>query len=36
MQILTEKHWAKVMDPYGRLGGRIEGPQGDGNPNSVN
>ena len=32
MQILTAKHWIEVRDPYGRVGGRIEGAEGDGNP----
>jgi hypothetical protein len=32
MQISTAKHWTKVMDSYGRLGGRIEIPEENGNP----
>lgn len=31
MQIPTGKHWTEVKDPNGRVGGRIEGPEGDGN-----
>ena len=32
MQILTANHWTEVRDPYGRVRGRIEGTEGDGNP----
>ena len=32
MQILTANHWTEVRDPYGRVRGRIEGAEGDGNP----
>jgi hypothetical protein len=32
MEILTAKHWTEVRDPYGRVRGRIEGNEGDGNP----
>jgi hypothetical protein len=32
MQILTAKHWMKVGNPYGRVGRRIGGPEGDDNP----
>jgi hypothetical protein len=32
MQILTVKHWTVVRDFYGRVRGRIEGTEGDGNP----
>jgi hypothetical protein len=32
MQIPTDKHWTEVRDPYRRVRGRTEGPQGDGNP----
>ena len=32
MQILIAKHWTEVRDPYGRVRGRIEGAEGDGNP----
>ena len=31
MQILTAKHWIEVGDLYGRVRGRIEGIEGDGN-----
>jgi hypothetical protein len=30
MQILTAKHWTKVMDSYGRAKGRIEGTERNG------
>jgi hypothetical protein len=40
MQIFTGKHRAGVKGPYGRVRGRIEGTEGDGNPigkiNNVN
>ena len=32
MQILTTKHWTEVGNPNGRVRGRIEGAEGDGNP----
>jgi hypothetical protein len=32
MQISTAKHLIEVRDPYGRVRGRIEGTEGDGNP----
>jgi hypothetical protein len=32
MQISTAKHWTEVGDPCGRVRGRIEGTEGDGNP----
>jgi hypothetical protein len=32
MQTLTAKHWTEVRDPYGRIGGKSEGTEGDGNP----
>jgi hypothetical protein len=32
MQIPTAKHWTEFRDTYGRVAGRIEGPEGDGNP----
>ena len=32
MQILTANHWTEVKGPYGRVRGRIEGEEGDGNP----
>jgi hypothetical protein len=32
MQILTVNHWIEVGDPYGRVRGRIEGAEADGNP----
>ena len=32
MQIPTDKHWTEFGNPCGRVRGRIEGPQGDGNP----
>jgi hypothetical protein len=32
MQILTAIHWTEVGEPYGRVRGRIEGAEGDGNP----
>ena len=32
MQILTANHWTEVRDPNGRVRGRIEGAEGDGNP----
>jgi hypothetical protein len=32
MQILTANHWTENGDPYGRVRGRIEGAEGDGNP----
>jgi hypothetical protein len=32
MQIPIAKHWTEVRDSYGRVRGRIEGPEGDGNP----
>jgi hypothetical protein len=32
MQILRINHWTEVGDPYGRVRGRIEGAEGDGNP----
>jgi hypothetical protein len=32
MQIPTARLWMEVRDPCGRVGGRIEGPEGDGNP----
>jgi hypothetical protein len=31
MQILIAKHRTEVRDPYGRVRGRIEGTEGDGN-----
>ena len=31
MQILTVNQWTEVGDPYGRVRGRIEGAEGDGN-----
>ena len=31
MQILTAKHWTGVKDLYGRVMGRIEGTEEDGN-----
>jgi hypothetical protein len=31
MQILIASHWTEVRDPYGRVRGRIEGAEGDGN-----
>jgi hypothetical protein len=31
MQIPTVKHWVEVGDSYGRVGGRTEGPERDGN-----
>jgi hypothetical protein len=32
MQILTADHQTEVREPYGRVRGRIEGTEGDGNP----
>ena len=32
MQIPTANHWTEVRDPYGRVRGRIEEAEGDGNP----
>ena len=32
MQILTTKHWTEGGNPNGRVRGRIEGTEGDGNP----
>jgi len=32
MPTLTAKHWTEVGDPHGRVRGRIEGTEGDGNP----
>jgi hypothetical protein len=32
MHILTAKHWSKVEDSYGRVRGRVEGTEGDGQP----
>ena len=32
MQILTANHWTEVADSYGRVRGRTEGAEGDGNP----
>jgi hypothetical protein len=32
MQILTGSHWTEVGDQYGRVRGRTEGAEGDGNP----
>jgi hypothetical protein len=32
MQILTANQWAEVGDSYGRVRGRIEEAEGDGNP----
>jgi hypothetical protein len=32
MQRLTANHWTEVGDPHGRVRGRIEGIEGDGNP----
>jgi hypothetical protein len=32
MQIHTGKHWTEIWDTYERVGGRIEGPDGEGNP----
>jgi hypothetical protein len=32
MQILRANHWTEVRDPSGRVKGRIEGAEGDGNP----
>jgi hypothetical protein len=32
MQISTNRHWTEFGDPYERVRGRIEGPQGDDNP----
>jgi hypothetical protein len=26
------KQWTEIMNSYGKVGGRIEGPEGDGNP----
>jgi hypothetical protein len=31
-QILTPNHWTEVRDPYGGIGGKTEGSEGDGNP----
>jgi hypothetical protein len=31
MQIFRDNHWSEVRDPYGRVRGRIEGAEGDGN-----
>jgi hypothetical protein len=31
MQILTAKQWMEVKDSSGRVGGKIEGPEGDQN-----
>jgi hypothetical protein len=33
MQISTAKPWMEFRDSYGRVGGRIEGPKRDRNPN---
>ena len=32
MQILTARLWTELGDRYGRVRGRIEGAEGDGNP----
>jgi hypothetical protein len=32
MQVLTHNHWTEVKDPYGGIGGRIEGAEGEGDP----
>jgi hypothetical protein len=32
MKIPTDKHCKEVGDTYGKVRGRIDGPQGDGNP----
>lgn len=32
MQILIANHWTEVRDPYGRVRGRIDREEGDGNP----
>ena len=32
MQILRATHWTEVRDPNGRIRGKIEGAEGDGNP----
>jgi hypothetical protein len=32
MQTPTDKHWKEVRDPYGRVRGRIEDPEGNRNP----
>jgi len=32
MQMPVDKHWREVRDPFERIRGRIEGPQGNGNP----
>jgi len=32
MQILTAIHWTEAGDPYGRIRGKIEGTEWDGNP----
>jgi hypothetical protein len=32
MQIFTANHFTEVGDPFGRVMGRIEGPEGNGNP----
>ena len=32
MYKLTANHWTEVRDPNGRVRGRIEGAEGDGNP----
>jgi hypothetical protein len=32
MQILPANHWTDVGDPYGRVRGRVEGAERNGNP----
>ena len=32
MKIPTANHWTEVGDPYERVRGRIESPEGNGNP----
>jgi len=32
MQMPIAKHWMEVRDPYGRVGGRVEAAEGNGNP----
>jgi hypothetical protein len=32
MQILTANHWIEIGNPYGRVRGRIERAEGDGEP----
>jgi hypothetical protein len=32
MQTLLSNHWSEIGDPYGRIRGRIEGAEAEGNP----